>query len=897
MSRLTGSIRYRMRGEEGFSLAEVMMAGLILAVSVFPMVGMFDGAYRVSTAATDINTSSACLQFYTEVARSTPFYVAHTEADLTTPKDFDDFYWGTRSTVTSNNWSSAPRVTMKAFDVQPYPNMKVTLKMAYLDDELAQGRTLEEAANLTVMDSNWKPMALYGYDRPKDENGKALNLIMYEVMVTTKNGRSFTSTELYASPTDVVANVYIDRVVNVSEASKQGTRYNSSAPPECISAPHNVAGITVRAYGIGFTASDVEAGLVSVRLVNVKDTDLELKNVVYGEEDGEEYLEGNVTLMDGKGDEAPWGPTYRMPGYWHVWLVVNHVISVRNNAFVVEYPAPVYHEASSDFHDSDENKAGEEKTSDETFTITNVDYVIDLLQPDPSQNQPGVGAVIQLVHTNPDLASDASKGIITATSMQLSSTTKKGYETGLTVTAHFNFNGKVGGDYMLRIINCISRASASIEVVGNTYFELTSGPFYHLEGPPAISETYVSDTLTAQHRHFAYDDRGYDYVLEITGANFDGGIYTDDIKLGLGGDISDLNNPSGSNEILPSEVEVDVENQTIRATFSLAPQVEESERGVYWLWVRNSNDYGAILNPAFEVRAPAPIVYGYTLSEYGGFWQNYYDVGVELVGECFDADAVGAPLFEVIIEQVSDPQQSWVATEAMEEPVATDFGRMVSCSLNLIDCDAGDWELYGRDKSTAASDSGYADIISGVEYAAYIPVEVGTPTLLTSGVPAAGEPWSVKVESRYRNWNSGSDVWKDWKSWTAATEGDGTPAWVYENDEGHGDAIYTTQGVMYFIELRGKGFNLGTVDVNCINDPGENTPAMNATWQNITVQTDRAGAAVWISMAQEDAKTTGPHVDEKFQPNPISLRVKNNVSGVWSEWFGDRISVAQGPQY
>ncbi|NPV59561.1 MAG: type II secretion system protein [Actinobacteria bacterium] len=894
---IMAAIRGRMRGEAGFSLAEVMVAGLILSLAVFPMVGLFDGAYRVSMAASDINLSAECLQRYNELARSVPFYVAHSDDNPSTPLDFDDFYWGSRSPITKNQWLSPndPNnywVTMKAMNVEPYPNMKVEIRMAFVDDELVQGRTLEQAANLTEMNTNWSPMALYGYDRPKTNTGKVLSLILYEVRVTTRNGQSTSTTELYASPTDMVANVYIDRVINVSsDATKKGTRYNSYS--ECISAPHTKNSITIRAYGEGFSQSDLDAGLVSVKLVRVEDADIELKNMSYGTDGGESYIEGTIDLNDNDGDEEPWGPKYRMPGYWHAWLVVNHVISVRNNIFVVEYPVPVYHSPGSDFQDSDGNKQGLESTTDEVLTFTMVDYVTDLV-PENYPN-PGIGAVVQLVHTTTD--NGVPIDTITGRNLAISPTIDKGYRTGLTVTVHFDFTGHVGGNYMLRIINCIDRATPSIEVMGNTYLELESGPYYYLEGPPAVNEVYVYEEtpVTPERRHFVYDDRSYTYTLEIKGFNFDSLIAAADIKLGIGGDTS-VDPPSGAtNEISPLSVQW-LNSETIRAVFDFTDDgsggeaVEEAERGVYWIWVRNSNGFGRVLTNAMDIRAPAPIIYGYDVNTYG-LWQNYYGVQVDITGECFDVDSSSGTAFDVMIKEVGEPSNDWLATEAMEDPVSLDNGRRVQCLLNLVDCDAGDWELYGKATPTGVTDSGYTDIVNGVQYKTLLPITLGVPTLLTSGVPAGSEPWSVKVKSHYMNADA-AGVWpEDWSDWLESTEGGGVQATVYETDDGRAQPQNRTRGEMFFVELRGMGFNKGTINVHAENDHGENTDGMDETWTNVTVLVDRENAKVWIEMEESDAKRTGPHQKDDGSENPIRIRIKNNVNNKWSSWFNNRIRV------
>ncbi|MBN2027774.1 MAG: hypothetical protein JW854_13540 [Actinobacteria bacterium] len=868
-------IRSALSGEGGFSLAEVLVAGLILVLAVFPMVGMFDGAFLVSKAAYDINISSECLQLYAEQVRNMPFYVPHTEDNITTPLDLDDFYWGARTPENNNSWSDAPDVVMKPSGAEPYPEFEVTLKISYIDEEIVSGMSLEDGANATVMANDWEPMALYGYDRPKSNSGKPLTLILYEVKVTTESGRFYTNTQLYASPTDVVANVYIDRVINVSaDTAKLGTRYNSYG--DCISAPHDENNITIRAYGEGFTQSDLDGGLVDLKMVRVEDTDIQVLPVsgvtlTYGEEGSEKYLEGLIDLADDNGDEEPWGPDYRMPGHWHAWLVVNHIISVKNNAFIVEYPVPVYDELNSGFTDSDGDKQGEESSTNEELTFTDLDYVMSFVTGE--YPNPGVGAVLQLIHTVEE--NGIPIDVIEAADLAINPSASDGYQTGLTVTASFDFTGHIGGNYKIRMINCMDRATPSIDVPGNTYFELDAGPYYYLEGPPALNQAYVYEAtpLTASPRHFGYDDRSYPYTLEIKGFNFDNLIAPSDIKLGLGGDTG-VDPPVGDNEVEALAVDI-IDTETLRATFDFAPSVEETERGMYWLYVRNSNGFGNVLQPAFDVRAPAPIIYSYSYDTLGP-WQNYYGVGLSVVGECFDVDSLAGTYVDVMIKEVADPLNDWLATEAMSDPAASADGTLLTCELNLVDCDIGDWELYVMSQPALLTDSGYTDAIGGVTYQSFVDVEYGTPVLLTQGVPASGEPWSVRITSRYRGCDD-AGVWGDWSAWQTSTEGSGSMAWAWENDPNHDTINYKTEGEMYFVELRGMGFNKdGTIDISCIakNDLPPKFPLFKATWSSITVQCDRANALVFVVMDETMKKFSGPD-----EGGYVDMEIKNNTTG------------------
>lgn len=913
-------IRISLGGERGFSLAEVLVAGLILAVAVIPMVGMFDGAYKVSMMSYNINLADECLRLYTERVRNIPFYNAH-EADAPDAVvDVDDHYWGSRSPdINDNSWSTAPQVEMKALGVEPYPDMSVSIKMSYVDDAEVDGVSLAEAADATSLADGWGPKGLayiYGYDRPKTPGGKTLNLILYEVTVTTREGQTFSNTELYASPTDVVANIYIDKVVNVSaDTTKLGTYDNEFG--DCISAPHNKDSITIRAYGEGFTQEDYDGGTVDIKLVRVDDNDITLSNVTVGADGDYRYLEGTIDLSSGGVTSTAenvnvWDPR-RKPGNWHAWLVVNHVISIRNNAFVVEYPVPVYREPGSDFDDSDTDKSGEASTTDEVITLHNVDFVTDFenVEPYNPEINPGIGAVVQLVHTELEpidpLSPDEVRepiDIINGINMTISPDVQQGYAQGLTVTAEFDFTGHIGGDYYLRVINCIERSTADIDTPGNTYFELPDGPYYYLEGPPGLYgvtvkgyvdpvEVYVEST-TPQTRSFGFDERDYMYWLRVDGVNFDSLVT---LKMGLGDKVTPTN-------LIDAVSITYIDQYSLEAVFDFAPDVEPGEEGHYWVYAENSNGFGEFLfsdtepEAGFYILEPKPIIYDYTWmtdpqGRQSGPWQNYYWQGMVIEGECFDYDELAGESIEI---KILNGGNDWPATEAMDDPVVTEMGRLVGCHINLVDCDVGTWNLYGLSQPAGETHNAYDDEIQDETYLSMIDVDVGAPILLTDDVPIAGEEASISITSHYQDWyNAGTPetpVWKwsNWFAWQPSTEGNGQPAWANENDPDWPveSQDYRTKGEMYFATIRGMGFNKdNTLMVEARNDDYPNRgPGMQALWIGLVVQMDRSTPEVWIEMVEADVQTTGP--DEGGMGR---LRLGNNALGTWEDWYVDRFDL------
>ncbi|MHB8781749.1 MAG: type IV pilus modification PilV family protein, partial [Candidatus Geothermincolia bacterium] len=58
--------------QEGFTLAEVLIAGLIMVVALIPIIGMFDGALSSVRLASTVHASAACAESVTEQVKATP---------------------------------------------------------------------------------------------------------------------------------------------------------------------------------------------------------------------------------------------------------------------------------------------------------------------------------------------------------------------------------------------------------------------------------------------------------------------------------------------------------------------------------------------------------------------------------------------------------------------------------------------------------------------------------------------------------------------------------------------------------------------------------------------------------------------------------------------------------
>ncbi len=62
-----------LKTESGYSLLEVIVAMLLLAVAIIPMVGMFDAGLRAATQGSDYDKARALANKQLEMARSLPY--------------------------------------------------------------------------------------------------------------------------------------------------------------------------------------------------------------------------------------------------------------------------------------------------------------------------------------------------------------------------------------------------------------------------------------------------------------------------------------------------------------------------------------------------------------------------------------------------------------------------------------------------------------------------------------------------------------------------------------------------------------------------------------------------------------------------------------------------------
>ncbi|MHB8895133.1 MAG: hypothetical protein ACYC99_08170 [Candidatus Geothermincolia bacterium] len=170
----------RLKGQQGFSMAEVVVAVVLFVASVLGVsVMLVSGGQNVSRGAKD-STSANLAQKKVEEVKGLPWYVPWAG----TPKDIDDFYFN-RSFSNAEQFTH-PYVIEDYGSIPGYTNYRRTTTIQY--QYVTNGST-----TAAVMNSNWVPSYPYGaqIDRPKGgtiaSDLNTLHAMIIEVTVSYKD--------------------------------------------------------------------------------------------------------------------------------------------------------------------------------------------------------------------------------------------------------------------------------------------------------------------------------------------------------------------------------------------------------------------------------------------------------------------------------------------------------------------------------------------------------------------------------------------------------------------------------------------------------------------------------------------------------------------------------------
>ncbi len=581
MHGLRGWLR-RSREEGGFTLAEVLIAGLVMVVAMIPIIGMFDGALGAVRNVSNIHGSVACAQTAIEQIRAIPFYLATNG----TNRDIDDFYWGNRNPINTNpraadgspDWANVPEVAMYGYGAMPdYEAYRVGVKLAYLDDD----------TGVCTMGQYWGPKAPAN-DRPKDVDGREVHLLAYQVTVHWMVNGAETGTYSEVSTvtnTQAVYNLGISGITVTAPAALIGTVPNAAAHW-----PNQSLSVTIS--GWGFDPATATASLVRDRNNDVPitlstKTDTTLTGTV------------NINTTGTSGTGHYWYPKDDI-GYWSVKVRQKDFFSVYlYNGFVVEYPQPLI----TGFY----NKADNSKTASDIkgpFTIHADGGRFINIAENPTMR------LVQVV-------ASGDPAIMTGTVTSITGANNGYVDSGCTLEASFDPTGQPPGDYKLEIVD--TRPGQ----VGHVSSGFTADNFTLTGAVPAPTDV-VTNTGSL---HYAFDNTGNPWRLKITGSNFNMSG-SPAVSAALCSSLTADGQPSG-NQVSGTVVSVSGYN-TIVADFNLTTL----PTGFYYCWVKNNNNNltGATATAVFEVRSFAASFTDFSPSVGNSFFENYYDIPSTITG-------------------------------------------------------------------------------------------------------------------------------------------------------------------------------------------------------------------------------------------------------------------------
>lgn len=666
-----------LKGEEGFSLAELLVAGLIIAVALLPMIRIFDTTFHGIFSYERIHQGANCARAAVERVRSLPFYVPYNEAEG--DRDIDDFFWGNRVPIGYNpsttlpeggyspNWDLIPEVTYYDYGQFPgYENYKVTVQLSYLNSD----------TGVADMFPEWGPKTP-GNDQPRNADNELLHLLLVRVNVYWPPGTSehVYSLEQVVTDTQTVYNMGISRVVV--------TGPQEVMDPERENAAAHYPDVTVKLdiYGYGFKPGEglnkpkgMQAYLVRFKY---KDITINLKRpslrsgpgwaetwkdesqliAVLLDADGKvlyERVEGELVLYNTGTSNVPGEPNFyprAAVGYWSVRVAQEEIInSYLFNGFIVEYPRPTVTQFGND---PDMGKTGKNDESAKQLKILGKNFITKVKNPTP--------VLIQYDQDNNVISE------ITGTVNSISGTVNYGYsDSTQTMLATFDLTKGLPGDYRLVVYN------TDPGVIGHVG-SIPSTDVYTVQAvPPVVTDVYVSGT--SPRLRVAYKNVDFGKVrLAIEGNYFNPldpelAVYISDSVSG---------DPLTGSYAQGSIVEKGLTRIVADFDVTQLPAKDNS----YNAFVKSRGLWGYITTPSprLSVRTFSGNIDSFSITGTTGFWENYYDIPSMITGSGLNA------AIDVTIARGG--------TEFGDIEYSVVDASRIDVSLNLIDCAPGAWEL------------------------------------------------------------------------------------------------------------------------------------------------------------------------------------------------------------
>lgn len=680
----------RLRGQGGYSLTEVMVAGVILAVALIPLAGSFDTSVRGIIKYEKAHQGTNCARSVIENIRSIPFYVPFNG----TARDIDDFYWGERDPIYDNpaeaapgsslgsspDWDLIPEVPAREADFPPEfrDRYEVTVQLSYIDANLKENpESYYEDTEMKVaqMSPDWTPAV-----RPVTSDNQPLHLLLVRVNVYwppgTREHRE--GLEQMVSDSETLYHLGITKVV-VEDSNNLGVK----DPDRENAASHYPYGdIKLHIYGYGFSAKEgvnpdpnnqgttkvylVRSGypdiLVEIIEPTLRSGEKLIDSYVAEDEEGNTRLEGLVNLCDPYGTNSPSNPDpSRMAavGYWSVRVSQEYVVnSFLFNGFIVEYPRPTVTEFGND---PDLSKSGSNSSSAKRMLVRGRNFVDFGAGRRPTPELVRFGAENQVLDH------------VAGTVESITGTVNYGYSDSLqTMTVTFDLTRISPGEYYMVVHNMYPG------LVGHVYAR-SSDTYTVGSVPPLVERVCITDLFPATgliYKDVPYGGTAGRVSLTIEGNFFN--AYDPYVEVYLSdSDVLDesAGDPLGGTCCVQGDP-VSVGRTFIVAEFDVSGLPEASD--AYRVYVKNlDTGLWGWSSKCLSVGEFAVESFSTTGTE--GFWENYYDIPCRVTGKWLQAP------FDVAIASGS--------TVYTDIDYTMSSGTTLEVTLNLIGCPSGTWEL------------------------------------------------------------------------------------------------------------------------------------------------------------------------------------------------------------
>jgi hypothetical protein len=641
-------LRRKLNREGGFTIAEILVAGFILAFALIPIVRMFDYSFSGIRQLEAIQDSVNCARAAVEEIRSMPFYEPYNATFGNV--DIDDRFWGSRTPETTNpggsipDWETIPEAEYYAYGAfTDYEAYRIGVKLAYLDDD----------TGVAIILDGWGPKTP-GKDRPKDSANESLHLLLVQVNAYwMKDGNESKYTlESVVTDTEAIYNLGISSVTVTGPAAIQDldedgmvSKANAAAH---WSSPNVDAQVEIKGWGFN---PDLAANLTA-SIVRDKNNDIPI-TLSYTSPD---TLRGTLKLYNTGTDiagEADWYPRAAV-GSWSVKVKQETILSTYlYQGFIVQYPKPVI----SDFGNAaDMSKSGENYLSAASLKVVGGPFINQVKTPAVRLIQYG---------DNDEILNQVNGTNITLTVP--ASTYGYALSPNCTITANFDLTTAAPGEYHMVVVN-----TDEPTLIGHVASNRSAAVYTIIDTIPIVDNAYVYGT--DPHDSRAYNNVGNPWRLVIEGSYFSMvGSPSVDVYIcsAVAGDLPSGNFVQGTN---PSVTNYN----TIVAYFDFSTLPV----GNYLVFVRNrvNGKVGWSAAPVFTLLAFGGNVGGFTASS-GNFYENYYDIASKITGNGF-ADASRVTITNGTVEY--DITSECTLGGSNEIPV----------NLNLINCAySGSWKV------------------------------------------------------------------------------------------------------------------------------------------------------------------------------------------------------------